>query len=200
MWEWIDVAVAFDDFAAACEVGLAVALADGVVKKLLAPISWPIPRYFGPFASVCPEGKSPSETPIYEYSWNHTTLQALKTDRNVSYQQCLFPAERVLESVAEMVALFGDEVWRHLEFIRLGGRVTASALPVVRFTTRERLFEIVEIYEKHGVLVANPHAFTREDASRHKRADADQIGFKAQVDPFGLLNPGKMRSYTPVRV
>jgi FAD/FMN-containing dehydrogenase len=38
-WEWIDVAVAFDDFAAACEIGLAVALADGVVKKLLTPIS-----------------------------------------------------------------------------------------------------------------------------------------------------------------
>ncbi len=56
--DWIDVAVAFDSFAAACEVGLSVALADGVVKKLLTPISWPIPRYFGPFASACPEGHS----------------------------------------------------------------------------------------------------------------------------------------------
>jgi FAD/FMN-containing dehydrogenase len=61
------------------------------------------------------------------------------------------------------------------------------------------LFEIVEIYEKHGVMVANPHVFTLEDGSRHKRADADQLGFKAAVDPLGLLNPGKMRSYTPVR-
>ena len=232
LWEWIDVAVACDDFASACEIGLAVALADGVVKKLLSPIAWPIPRYFGPFASACPEGRSlliamiakpsletfktmlgrrgqivherlfdesPTETPIYEYTWNHTTLHVLKTDRDVSYQQCLFPADRVLESVAEMVALFGDEVWHHLEFIRFGGRVTASALPVVRFTTRERLFEIVEIYERHGVLVANPHVYTLEDGSRHKRADADQLGFKAEVDPHGLLNPGKMRSYTPVR-
>jgi FAD/FMN-containing dehydrogenase len=229
--EWIDVAVAYKDFAAACEAGLAVALADGVVKKLLTPISWPIPRYFGPFAGACPEGESlllamiakpsletfkyligageivyekpfddsPSETPIYEYAWNHTTLQVLKTDRNVSYQQCLFPSDRLLASVAEMAALFGDEVWHHLEFIRFGGRVTASGLPVVRFTTRERLFEIVDIYEQHGVLVANPHVFTLEDGSRHKRADADQLGFKAEVDPLGLLNPGKMRSFTPVR-
>jgi FAD/FMN-containing dehydrogenase len=229
--EWIEVAVVFDSFAAACEAGLSVALADGVVKKLLTPITWPIPRYFGPFAAACPEGKSlllamiakpsletfkyligagkiihekpfdesPSETPLYEYSWNHTTLQVLKTDRNVSYQQCLFPHDRLLESVAEMVALFGDEVWHHLEFIRFGGRVTASALPVVRFTTRQRLFEIVDIYERHGVLVANPHVYTLEDGSRHKRADADQIGFKAEVDPYGLLNPGKMRTYAPVR-
>jgi hypothetical protein len=105
----------------------------------------------------------------------------------------------LLESVAEMCALFGDEVWHHLEFIRFGGRVTASALPVVRFTTRERIFEIVALYEKHGVMVANPHVVTLEDGSRHKRADADQMGFKAEVDPHGLLNPGKMRSYVAVR-
>ena len=226
--DWVDIAIAFDDFAAACEVGLAVALADGVVKKLLTPIAWPIPRYFGPFAGVCPEGKSlliamvakasletfkglvgargaiiherpfdesAAETPLYEYTWNHTTLQVLKADRGMTYQQCLFPADRLLASVTEMVALFGDEIWHHLEFIRFSGRVTASALPVVRFTTRARLFEIVEIYERRGVMVANPHVFTLEDGSRHKRAEADQLGFKAEVDPHGLLNPGKMRSY-----
>ena len=44
-----------------------------------------------------------------------------------------------------------------------------------------------------------PHVYTLEDGSRHKRADADQLGFKAQIDPFGLLNPGKMRSFVPVR-
>ena len=27
----------------------------------------------------------------------------------------------------------------------------------------------------------------------------DQLGFKAEVDPHGLLNPGKLQSYTPVR-
>jgi FAD/FMN-containing dehydrogenase len=231
LWDWIDVAVVFDSFAEACAAGYAVALADGVVKKLVTPISWPIPSYFGPFASACPEGKSlliamiakpsletfmtllgrgeivhekpfdesPAQTPIYEYTWNHTTLQVLKSDRNVSYQQCLFPAERVLASIAEMDALFGEEVWHHCEFIRFAGCVTASALPVVRFTTRARLFEIVEIYEKHGVFVANPHVFTLEDGSRHKRAEADQLGFKAEVDPHGLLNPGKMRSYVAVR-
>jgi FAD/FMN-containing dehydrogenase len=230
--DWIDLAITFDDFPKACAFGLAAALADGIVKKLLTPITWPIPSYFGPFAEVCPAGKSlliamiakpsletfkamlgsageivheapfdesPGRTPLYEYTWNHTTLQVLKSDRGVTYQQCLFPHDRLLESVAEMTALFGDEVWHHLEFIRFGGRMTASALPVVRFTTRERIFEIVALYEKHGVFVANPHVYTLEDGSRHKRAEADQLGFKAEVDPHGLLNPGKMRSYVPAR-
>ena len=46
-------------------------------------------------------------------------------------------------------------------------------------------------------MIANPHVYTLEDGSRHKRADADQLGFKHEVDPRGLLNPGKMRSFVP---
>jgi FAD/FMN-containing dehydrogenase len=45
------------------------------------------------------------------------------------------------------------------------------------------------------VFIANPHVVTLEDGSRHKRADADQLGFKHEVDPHGLLNPGKMRTF-----
>jgi FAD/FMN-containing dehydrogenase len=116
-------------------------------------------------------------------------------DRSVTYLQCLYPHDRVVESVQEMRALFADEVLPHLEFIRFGGRVTCSALPIVRYTTQERLNEIIAIHEKHGVMIANPHVVTLEDGSRHKRADADQLSFKREIDPYGLLNPGKMRSF-----
>ena len=46
-------------------------------------------------------------------------------------------------------------------------------------------------------MIANPHVVTLEDGSRYKRVDADQLGFKQEVDPMGLLNPGKMRSFVP---
>jgi FAD/FMN-containing dehydrogenase len=46
-------------------------------------------------------------------------------------------------------------------------------------------------------MIANPHVLTLEDGSRYKRVDADQLGYKHEVDPLGLLNPGKMRSFTP---
>ena len=144
-----------------------------------------------------PSSDVPGQVPLYEYTWNHTTLHMLKRDRGVTYLQCLFPHDRVLEAVAAMDHRFPDELYGHCEFIRFGGRVTASALPVLRFTTAERLDEIIAIHEAHGVMVANPHVVTLEDGSRHKRADADQLGFKREVDPLGLLNPGKMRSYVP---
>ena len=227
---WVEMLVAFDDFAAAMAFGHAAALADGIVKKLLSPIAWPLPSYFAEVRSACPEGKAvlvamvaeqsvesfkallgaagtitlerpasdaPGQTPLYEYTWNHTTLQMLKADRTVTYLQCLFPHDRVLEAVGEMCAMFPEELLGHCEFIRFGGRITASALPVIRFSTPERLDAIMALHERHGVSIANPHVMTLEDGSRHKRADADQIGFKREVDPMGLLNPGKMRSFVP---
>mgnify|MGYP000863913590 CR=1 FL=1 len=143
--------------------------------------------------------ESPNEVPLYEYTWNHTTLQWLKQDRGITYLQCLFPANRLIESVREMWAMFPDEVLPHLEFLRFNGSVTCSALPIVRYTTAERLNEIIALHEKHGVFIANPHVYTIEDGTRHKTTDADQYGFKTEVDPYGLLNPGKMRTYVPVK-
>jgi FAD/FMN-containing dehydrogenase len=229
-WDWIEVVVAFADFLDAVRFGLDVALADGVVKKLVTPIAWPIPSYFTAIRAHCPEGRSllmamiakpsletfkallgrrgeitfeatfdeaPAKTPLYEYTWNHSTLHGLKLSRDITYLQCLYPHDRLLASVKDMADLFGDEVLPHLEFIRFGGRVTASALPIVRYTTPERLDEIIALYESRGVMIANPHVVTLEDGSRHKRADADQLGFKHEVDPLGLLNPGKMRTFVP---
>ena len=227
-WKWIDVVVAFDDFMDAVAFGYDAALADGIVKKLLAPVTWPLPSYFGALKPHCPDGKSiliamiaepslesfkallgnrgtitlemptddsPGQIPLYEYTWNHTTLQVLKSDRSVTYLQCLYPHDRLMEKVAEMRGLFPDEVLQHLEFIRFGGRVTCSGLPVVRFKNPDRLNEIISLHEQRGVYIANPHVYTVEDGSRYKRADADQLGFKHEVDPHGLLNPGKMRSF-----
>ena len=44
-WPWIDLIVTFDDFFDAMQVGYDVALADGVVKKLITPMIWPMRAY-----------------------------------------------------------------------------------------------------------------------------------------------------------
>ncbi|SER17774.1 FAD/FMN-containing dehydrogenase [Faunimonas pinastri] len=141
---------------------------------------------------------TPATTPLFEYTWNHTTLQILKADRSVTYLQSMFPPGRNLELVQAMRERFGDEVIMHMEFLLFDGKLTNSALQVVRYTTEERLNEIMDEHEANGIFIANPHVYTLEDGSRHKRVPGDQMGFKAEVDPFGLLNPGKMRSYVPV--
>src|ERR1700742_56794 len=55
---WIDVIVAFDDLEQAVRFGNAIALADGIVKKLLSPIQWPLPQNFAAYRPYCPDGKS----------------------------------------------------------------------------------------------------------------------------------------------
>jgi FAD/FMN-containing dehydrogenase len=138
------------------------------------------------------------KTPFYEYCWNHTTLQVLKRDRGVTYLQCRFPFEGTLEAVEAVREPFRDEVWMHTECVRFGGRITMSALPVIRWTTAERLAEIMAAFEAQGIGIANPHVLTIEEGSNYRRVPGDQLGFKQRTDPLGLLNPGKMRDFVPL--
>ncbi len=135
-----------------------------------------------------------AEVPLYEHSWNHTTLQVLKTDRSVTYLQTLFPAPDHLAKVAEMDARFGDEVPMHLEFVKFGGEVCCFGLQLVRFTTEARLAEIIVAHEAAGCPIFNPHAFTLEEGGM-KKVDTVQLAFKREADPLGLLNPGKMLAW-----
>ena len=139
--------------------------------------------------------RDPEATPFYEYCWNHTTLQVLKRDRGVTYLQCRFPFEGTLEAVAAVRAMFPDDVWMHTECVRFGGRTTMTALPVIRWTGEARLAEIIAGFEAAGAGIANPHVFTIEEGSGYRRVPGDQLGFKRRVDPLGLFNPGKMRSF-----
>jgi FAD/FMN-containing dehydrogenase len=138
---------------------------------------------------------TPGMVPFYEYTWNHTTLHMLRKDKGVTYLQCLYPADRALELVERMTADFAGELMQHLEFQLVGGRMTCSALPVIRYTTEQRLAEIVAAHEAAGVMIANPHYYTLEDGAGHKRVGETQPAMKAAMDPYALLNPGKMRSY-----
>jgi FAD/FMN-containing dehydrogenase len=129
--------------------------------------------------------------PIFELTWNHTTLVARRVEPAMTYLQTLYPYPDHLAAVAKMGALIGDEMLDHLEFVRFDGHVVCSGLPLIRFTSEERLDEIVRIFEENGCLVFNPHRYTLEEGGM-KRSDLGQLAFKHEVDPKGLLNPGKM--------
>jgi FAD/FMN-containing dehydrogenase len=129
--------------------------------------------------------------PLFELTWNHTTLRGLRVDPTITYLQVLYPFPTHVESVARMTEIFGDEVPGHLEFQRFDGNVCCSGLPIVRFTSEERLDEIVRIHEENGCPIFNPHRYTLEEGGM-KRTDAVQLAFKQEADPKGLLNPGKM--------
>ncbi|MEP1881839.1 MAG: FAD-binding oxidoreductase [Roseibium sp.] len=137
------------------------------------------------------EGTKKGLPPAYELAWNHTTLRGLRVDPNVTYLQVLYPYPNQVEKVRTMVELLGDEVPAHLEYVRFDGKVTCFGLPIVRYSSEERLNEIIKLHEDNGCPVFNPHRYTLEEGGM-KQTDAVQLAFKKEADPKGLLNPGKM--------
>lgn len=129
--------------------------------------------------------------PAFELCWNHTTLRALRVDPNYTYLQVLYPFPNQIDLVEKVHARFGDEVQAHLEFVRFDGKITCFGLPLVRFTSEERLEEIMRIHEDMGAPIFNPHRYTLEEGGM-KQTDDIQLAFKREADPNGLLNPGKM--------
>jgi len=131
---------------------------------------------------------------LVEFSWNHTTLHARAADPSFTYLQSLFFNDPKLELVQQMYDHFGDEVIMHLEFIRVNGVAIPAAIQLVRFTTSDHLNEIIAYHESQGVFIANPHTYILEDGGM-KTVDYDQLNFKRMVDPYGLMNPDKMKAW-----
>jgi len=128
--------------------------------------------------------------PAYELGWNHTTLRALRVDPAITYLQVLYSGATV-DKIVAMSALFPDDLIGHAEYVRFDGRIVGMGLPMVRFTTEERLDEIIRLHEEHDCPIFNPHRYTLEEGGM-KQSDPLQLAFKRETDPKGLLNPGKM--------
>jgi FAD/FMN-containing dehydrogenase len=132
---------------------------------------------------------------LSDYTWNHTTLWAMKADPAYTYLQCGFSPANCEEQFRLLRERYGNEILFHIEFMKNGeGVVIPGAIPVVRFTTEERLNDMIAYCRSIGVFVANPHVNYLEDAGRF-RADNIQLKAKQRYDPRGLLNPGKMISF-----
>ena len=132
---------------------------------------------------------------LSDYTWNHTTLWAMKADPAYTYLQCGFSPQECESQFRLLRERYGDEILFHIEFMKTGdGTVIPGAIPVVRFTTEERLNDMIDYCRSIGVFVANPHVNYLEDAGRF-RTDNIQLRAKEKYDPRGLLNPGKMLSF-----
>ncbi|HEY9599573.1 MAG TPA: FAD-binding oxidoreductase [Cyanophyceae cyanobacterium] len=224
-YPWAELIVIFDDFMTAARFGQALSDADGLIKKLICILAWPIPSYCVALKNYLPEGKpcallmvaesclepfqdlvreyggqvtyqktaqeASKGTSLAEFTWNHTTLHARSIDPTLTYLQTIFFN---LERVEHLYHHFGDEVMMHLEFLRINGKAIPVGLQIVRYTTEERLNEIIHYHENDGAFIANPHTYILEDGGM-KVVNPEQLEFKEKVDPYGLMNPGKMKAW-----
>jgi hypothetical protein len=137
---------------------------------------------------------------LSDYTWNHTTLWAMKADPKWTYIQAGFSPERCMEQFGLLRERYGKEILFHIEFMKNGsGVVIPGGIPLVYYTTEERLNELIAYCREIGVFIANPHVNYLEDSGRY-RSDDIQLKAKQRYDPRGLLNPGKMLSFKPEAV
>ncbi|WP_349304899.1 hypothetical protein [Paenibacillus sp. Marseille-Q4541] len=85
---------------------------------------------------------------------------------------------------------FQDEVLLHFEWMRSRGKVSPASLPIIRYTTEERLNEIIDFFNANQIFVANPHTYSLDSGGRGILPLMKQR--KQENDPLRLLNPGKI--------
>ena len=127
-----------------------------------------------------------------ECAYNHTTLEALKSDRGVTYLQVAYPGPLSPALVARQMQRLGDEVYMHHEFSQAGGQLVAFALPLVQYFDEAQLQGLMRSFEADGCWIFDPHTWVLEDGGM-KQVDEAQLNFKKLADPLGLMNPGKVR-------
>jgi len=225
-YPWAEIIVTFDEFMQAARFGQALGDSDGIIKKLVSIHAWPIPAYFISLKDYLPANKScallmvseydlealedlvkeyqgeitycknheeaSKGTSLLEFTWNHTTLHARSIDPSLTYLQTFY---FTLANLEHFYHHFPNELMIHLEFLKFGGQVIPAGLQLFTFTTETRLNEIIAYHEEQGAGIANPHTYILEDGGR-KVVDPVQLAFKEKVDPYGLLNPQKMRGWS----
>jgi FAD/FMN-containing dehydrogenase len=142
---------------------------------------------------------------ITDYTWNHTTLWAMKSDPTITYVQAGF-GKNFREQFALLRQRFPGEILLHLEWVAgnskmlrektgltAGENVGLGGIPLVYFKSEARLQELLDYCAEIGVFIANPHTCYLEEGGRHPNI-AEKRALKADLDPFGLLNPGKMKT------
>ena len=134
---------------------------------------------------------------VFDFSYNHTTLQVLKADRSATYQQVGCPIPPDPDAIAALRPKLGDDVWMHHEFARVGGDIVTFDLPIIWFSTPERLAEINATYEGAGFPVYDAHTWNVEGGGL--KPDYTHLAWKKRMDPQGLLNSAKSRFWDQVK-
>ena len=128
---------------------------------------------------------------LSDFSWNHTTLWAMKVDENMTYLQDQFDPERVYEQLRLRKERYGDQILEHIEFMKFRGRMYPQGLSLVRYQNRDQLWELMNYCDEIGIWIANPHThYLDEDVRWNGQTLLDA---KSRWDPKGLLNPGHLK-------
>lgn len=119
-------------------------------------------------------------------SYNHVSLRAKQTDPGLCHLQIGGPA--VVDKIEAITALLPESTV-HLDGMRLMGNPGYGGILISRFIDRDTLYQAMAQLKSLGCVVVNPHHWYL--GLGHFPTLSEVLRISAQVDPKGLLNPGR---------
>jgi FAD/FMN-containing dehydrogenase len=139
--------------------------------------------------------------PLGYMSYGHRMLWVKKVAPPAAFLNCYLLPDAVFEQFRALKERFGDDIWLELKYNRsrwlreLRGLPGDGILPspLLTLVPGDRAFveSVMAFCDTIGVTYQNPHTFAIEESGVFP--DVERIvRFARDVDPKGLLNPGKL--------
>jgi hypothetical protein len=177
------------------------ATCDGIVLAMVAqPFTdafHDLVREFGGRITVeAGEGQGPYGGPLYEFSWGHTRLHINRTHPDIFFTIGLYLDPDAVGAIGRTFKRIGATAGMHFEVKRFDGHLGFQGMPLVPYRDEAQVSELMRGLAGDGAQVANNHTFTVKEGGM-KPVDNADAAFKRAMDPYDLMNPGKL-SFEPV--
>jgi hypothetical protein len=221
---WYELGAAFDDFDQATAFCWEFGRMTQFRKRLLSMEASPIPQFFPvkhlyqpgdsvalliveerqhlAVMSVIREFNGrpfawPKTPEVSQFAFAHSPLWAKHTDPSLSWIQLQWSTDELEfnQQVKAVRSTLGeDQIHFGFTFTMRGGKqLGVGSVGLLPHATAESIQTAINACRAAGVYVKNPHTYVLEDGGQVNNIDRI-VEWKRRLDPWNLLNPGKLRS------
>lgn len=138
------------------------------------------------------EGQGPYRIPLYEFAWGHTRMHINRDHPDIVSNVGLYLDPDLVGAIERSWKRFKALGGMHFEVKRFDGKLSFQGSPLFPFTDEAQLAEVMRGMSDDGAMVANNHTFLVREGGM-KAVDNGDAAFKQAMDPYDLMNPGKLR-------
>ena len=146
----------------------------------------------GVITSEASEGQGPYRVPLYEFSWGHTQMHINREHPEMVSNIGLYLDSDLVGAIERSHRRFSDMCGMHFEVKRFDGKLSFQGSPIFRYVDDTQIADVMRGMREDGAMVANNHTFLVKEGGM-KSVDSEDAQFKHSMDPYDLMNPGKLR-------
>ncbi len=135
--------------------------------------------------------ETPFGAPLHEFAYGHGLRQIQKSVPTLTGLQGMFRGAGMCDAIAAVRSNVSREEPFRLELFWSDGEVVAMGSPQIAYRDAQQMADLVTLIQSCGGVVANSHTTGVREVGI-KRITPRDVVFKRDMDPHGLLNPGKL--------